>query len=449
MYFILPFIFLLFVLLKTRNNIYAMLTAIATAIIIYSFEKKVSIILFITEILPNLLLHIMGPSGYLYPLIFLIGVAILIDLFKNLYILDTYNILLNKIFKNSSQKFIQFGIIFSPIFFFIDDYLIMFGIKNFFGPLLKNNEETKKELTFYSEGLAPSAVVLLFFSTWSGIILTSIKSLLEVTPHLQQYKAVNIFFESKKYYVYPIIIFFGTLFYTIFGKHNKLEIRHCNDKRKINHIDITLFLLFPLSIITNFLYKLYYLKLFLYELDVALIMCEGLLIAFIIICILLFCFKSIPLLYILKSAKKTVVDYQKTVFSLLLCWMFSKIMELLLHNNIYFFLPSSCQYLYPLFYFISSLIISLLLGSEWGSISIMIPLLSCITNYSILLISLGGIISGVIAGCQLSPISNTNITVSAIFECDSLLSYTYRLSWTIPLIIITLIAFIFIPFIIL
>ena len=109
--------------------------------------------------------------------------------------------------------------------------------------------------------------------------------------------------------------------------------------------------------------------------------------------------------------------------------------------NFSFIIPVYLSFLYPVFYFLLSLLISFVLGSEWGTLSITIPLLVCIKDYHNLLLILGAIISGAIAGAQLSPVSNTTATISAIFEVDVLSSYLYRIKYSLLIVLLSIIIY--------
>jgi tetracycline resistance efflux pump len=104
-------------------------------------------------------------------------------------------------------------------------------------------------------------------------------------------------------------------------------------------------------------------------------------------------------------------------------------------------MPPYLMYLSPVLYFLLSVLVSFIIGSEWGTLSIMIPLLVCVKDYHNLLLILGAVISGVIAGAQLSPISNTATTVSAIFEVDLLKSYLYRIKYSLLMILFSTIVY--------
>lgn len=441
MLFLLPFFILLVILFLTKNNITALFAALITSFFVYSHLFKISIFSFGKNILPSFFLDIISPAGYLYPLLFLLLVACIINIFKDLEILNSYSILLNSVLSKGQNNVIDFFILLSPLLFFIDDYLIMFGVKSFFSPLVADSQDNKKELTFYTINIAAGGSVLLFFSTWSGIIINQIQTMQNNIPAWQNLPAIMIFLESKKYFIYPIIVYFFLFCYVYFKKNNVLMINKNNNKKSIIWSDIFIFLLLPLSIGINFLYKLYYLFLPISQLDVAYVMLEGVSFGSVLIFFFLLLYKSISYKYIVSSIGGTLLEYKNTIISLLACWLFSKISLLCLQLNLSFIMPVYLGFLYPLFYFLLSLLVSFILGSEWGTLSIMIPLLVCVKDYHNLFLILGAIVSGVIAGAQLSPVSNTSTTVSAIFEVDSLLSYLYRIKYLLLMILLSMILY--------
>jgi hypothetical protein len=441
MIFLLPFLVLLLVLFITKNNIAALLSALLSSFFVYSYLFKVSFLFFITNLLPVFFLEIISPASYLYPLLFLLLVAAIIDIFKDLEILDSYSVLLNYMFEKGGNKIIDCAILSSPLLFFIDDYLIMFGVKSFFSPLIKNSENSKKELAFYTINIASSGSVLLFFSTWSAIIIKQIQVIQHDIASWKDIPAISIFLACKKFLIYPIISYIGLFLYTYNKKKNILIINIVNNQKRILWIDILIFLLLPFSISFNFIYKLYFLLIPLVDLDVAYTMFEGVLFGGLVIFFLLILHKSVSYKYFLYSFSQTLFEYKKTIISLLTCWLFSKITLLCLQLNFSFIMPIYLSFLYPVFYFLLSLLIAFVLGSEWGTLSIAIPLLVCIKDYHNLLLILGAIISGSIAGALLSPVSNTTATISAIFEVDSLSSYLYRIKYSLLMVVLSIIIY--------
>lgn len=441
MLFLLPFLILLLVLFFTKSNIFALLSALLSSFFVYCYLFKVSFLFFINQLLPGFFLEIISPNGYLYPLLFLLLIACLIDLFKDLEILDSYSAFLNLFLQNSGNKIIDLCVLISPLFFFLDDYLNMFGIKSFFGPLISDSEQNKKELSFYTINISAGGSVLFFFSTWSGIIINQIKGVQKNIPSWQDISAVTLFLESKKYLIYPIVAYLVLFVHMYTKKKNLLIIKKIHNKKKIFLIDIFIFLLLPVSIGMNFLYKMFFLLLPLAQLDVSYVMLEGIFFGCIFIFFFLILYKSISYRYILSSFSKTLLDYKNTIITLLLCWLFSKISLLLLQLNFSFTMPPYLMYLSPVLYFLLSVLVSFIIGSEWGTLSIMIPLLVCVKDYHNLLLILGAVISGVIAGAQLSPISNTATTVSAIFEVDLLKSYLYRIKYSLLMILFSTIVY--------
>lgn len=437
MLFLLPFLILLLVLFFTKNNIIALFSALLSSFFVYINLFNITTYHFLIKLLPIFFLEIISPSGYLYPLLFLLLVACIINIFEDLQILNSYSILLNSILLNMRNKIIDVLILFSPLLFFIDDYLIMFGVKSFFLPLLVNEKNNKNELSFYTINIAAGGSVLFFFSTWTGIITNQIQNIQKNIISWQELSAITIFLESKKYFIFPIIVYISLFFYIYLKKKNELIINKKNIHQSIIWSDIFIFLLLPFSIAINFLYKLYILSIPIVNLDVAFVMFEGISWGSLIIIFFLFLYKSISYTYIINSIFNTLLGYKKTVISLLICWLFSKITLLCLQLNFNFIIPSYLISFYPIIYFLISLLVAFILGSEWGTLSIMIPLIVCIKNYHNLYLILGAIVSGVISGAQLSPVSNTSTTVSAVFEVDSLTSYLYRIKYLLYMILIS------------
>jgi hypothetical protein len=448
MLFLLPFLILLLVLYITKSKMVAVLSALLSSFFVYSYLSTVSIWCFISDILPLLCFEILSPSGYLYPLLFLLLVASIINIFKDLEILDSYSVLLNYILqKGGNNRLFDFSILLSPFLFFIDDYLIMFGVKSFFSPLIGNSENNKKELAFYTINIAAGGSVLLFFSTWSGIIINQLEIVQKSIAAWKDIPAISIFLASKKYFIYPIVTYLGLCFYTYSKKKNLLVGQNTvTINKNILWIDIFIFLLLPLSIAFNFIYRLYYLLTPLVQLDVAYTMLEGVFFGGLIIFFLLILHKSVSYKYFVNSFAETLVEYQNTIISLVACWLFSKITLLSLQLSFSFVVPVYLSCLYPVFYFLLSMLISFVLGSEWGTLSITIPLLVCVKDYHNLLLILGAIVSGVVAGAQLSPVSNTAETVSAIFEVDSLDSYLYRIRYSLIFVFISTILYFMLGF---
>jgi hypothetical protein len=444
---IIPFLILLLVLFFTKNNILALIGALLSSFLVYCYVFKISVISFLGNCLPQYFFSVVSPSGYLYPLLFLLVVACIIDILKDLYILESYSALLHLMLHKMNSKVIDFCILCSPLLFFIDDYLIMFGVKSFFAPLFLNCQESKKELSFYTVNIAAGGSVLLFFSTWSSIIINQIQVMKVNIPAWANSAPINIFLASRKYFFYPIITYIFMFLYVFFKKKSVLTINTKHISQKVIWIDVFIFLLLPFSIAGNFLYQLYFCQLSLANLDVALIMLEGVLYGSFFIIFFLILYKSIGYRYLFDRIISTLLDYKKTVISLLLCWLFSKIMLACLQADLLIAIPESFHCFYPLFYFIVSLLIAFILGSEWGTLSIMIPLLVCVKDYHNLYLLLGAIVSGVIAGAQISPISNTSTTVAAIFEVDLLAAYLYRMRYSFFLICLSVLFYLIIGYI--
>ena len=442
--FFIPFIIVIFLLFFFRNNFIAITMGIISIGMLNSYwYDKMTWFTFLHNIVFIHIPAIISPDGYLYPLLFLVGIGILLDLFQDLHILESYKILMERLFHNQRKIALSVTVITSSIYlFFLDDYLVILGIKNFFNSLY--NDNNKYELATYSSILGASTAAI-FMSTWTGIILTQITKLANILHFA--ISPMEIFLRSKQFFLFPKIAILTLIFYSIFFKSDRKSLiqsqTQTNDK--IIKINLILFLVFPISILAIFFYYLYFLQINIADCNIALMLCQGLGISFIINSLILFIFKTISIKFILKRAIKSTSLYLKPILSMILCWLFSRLMtELIIIEGSAFhninLIPNT---LLPFLFFLISTIISAILGSEWTTIALTFPLISLINAQTIhsIAINIGAIISGTLAGSQLSPISNTNITTSTIFEINSILFYKKKLKLIIIITLITGFAF--------
>jgi hypothetical protein len=453
MYFI-PFIAVIIILFFSKNNIIAITSGIISTIFLNVYlYKRSSLTLQCYEIFDSHLYAILHPTGYLYPLLFLVGVGILIDLFEDLDILSSYTLAIQKLFYGKKKILLYISVIASSVLFSLDDYLVIFGIKNFFNSIFSSddnsNKKSKYTLPIYSSLLGGSASTL-FLSTWTGVIVSQITKL--VSPISTLGTPVNIFFSSRKFFFFPLITYCFLLVKSFFQHDAFSQVASKQNilQKKIIKTDIFLFLIFPLCIFIAFVYNLYWLQASIDSLDVALILCQGLLCAFTIISILLFLLKSIPFKFIVKRAFKTMIYYIEPVGRMILCWIFSRIMIDIVttQSSLMSTLGHITPNLLPILYYLFTLILSTILGSEWTTIALVIPLIPIqgLLEQTYIMIILGAVISGAISGCQISPVSNTNMTTAAIYNVNSISFYKEKIKYIFPIIFINTVLFFLYPF---
>ena len=147
-----------------------------------------------------------------------------------------------------------------------------------------------------------------------------------------------------------------------------------------------------------------------------------------------------------------------SVIILLLAWSFSALLTKELHTGQYLahLLIGSLKGAWlPFMFFITSTIISITIGSSWGTVAIMIPLAvpmlisffgvatpTVLSSLPLFLPSLGAILSGAVAGDQLSPISDTTIMSSTSSGAHHLDHVQTQWAYAIPALIGSGLAFI-------
>lgn len=444
MYAIFPFIILIILLLLTKNNLKSIGGAIIAASYFYIKENHVSVNYFFTTFLKTNFIAIFSPSGYLFPLLLLLVISVILALFEELEILHSYRLLMQKLLGKTNQFFFNILLVASPLFFFLDDYLSVMGIKSFFTPLLTNTEKNKNLLIMHIVFLAGGGSLLCFLSTWVAVVVAQINGIKHLIPSWQNSSALSIFLNSKIYFFYPLITWIFLILKNMFQKNNFVFIPSEHKNQQIIWEDIFIFLILPLGIISSFLYESWYLKNSLSTMDAGAIMFHGSFLALIGIIFFLFLLKSITFCLVFKITKKTIKDLCIPILTLTLCWLFSKIIVSLINRESLIIFEKIPASLYPCFYFFIAFFTAVILGSEWGTFSIIITFLPLVAyQYHNMNLLLGSIISGTLAGAHTTPLSNIHVTASTVMQADPFKAFLFRLKETGWLILGTVICYLF------
>lgn len=117
--FFIPFIIVIFLLFFFRNNFIAITMGIISIGMLNSYwYDKMTWFTFLHNIVFIHIPAIISPDGYLYPLLFLVGIGILLDLFQDLHILESYKILMERLFHNQRKIALSVTVITSSIYLF-------------------------------------------------------------------------------------------------------------------------------------------------------------------------------------------------------------------------------------------------------------------------------------------------------------------------------------------
>ena len=134
LYSIIPFLSLLFGIIFFKKTLYGFSSGIIGTIIALSLLKKQSVVTsFFNDVVPTAHYIITPSNGFLYPILFLFFMSWCLLLFKEMNIMKSYQLLIGRFFSYFNYKgILDIAIISSSPFFFLDDYLYMTGVKNFF-----------------------------------------------------------------------------------------------------------------------------------------------------------------------------------------------------------------------------------------------------------------------------------------------------------------------------
>lgn len=444
MYALFPFITLLILLLYTKNNLKSISGAIVTASYFYIKKTNISVSSYIGIVLQSHYFRIFHPHGYLFPLLLLLVISIILAIFEELNIFHSYQLVMQKLLEKTNKYMFNLLLIFSPFFFFLDDYLSVMGIKSFFAPLLKKTEKNKNLLTTHMVFLSGGGSLLCFLSTWVTVVIAQISSIKTLIPAWHDTPSLSIFLNSKIYFFYPLITWIFLILKNIFQKESFTYLNPQKNESKIIWEDIFIFLLLPLGIASSFFYQAWYLNQSISMLDAGAIMFDGSFIALGTILFFLFLIKSITISFFIKITKKTIRELFIPILTLTFCWLFSKIIISLIDTQSLLIFEKIPSIYYPCAYFFIAFFTALILGSEWGTFGIVITFLPLVAHqYQNMNLLLGAIISGTLAGAHTSPLSNIHVTASTVMQVDPFESYKNRLQETIILTLITVSMYLF------
>ncbi len=140
-----------------------------------------------------------------------------------------------------------------------------------------------------------------------------------------------------------------------------------------------------------------------------------------------------------------------------LAWTFGalEIQSDIVHRILQNMIPQDVEFIWiPLIFFIGAIFTSTAIGSSWATIGLLFPIVTAtITSMEshpipfelyevpLLLPSLGAVVSGAVAGDQLSPISDTSFVVSASTQCIHGDHVQSQFTYGIPLVVCTCAAY--------
>lgn len=410
---------------------------------------------------------------------FLIFLGILIEILTHTGCMQLYSKALMKKIKTSMQA--QIASLFHSFFFFIDDYFNALMIGSIMRPIMDHFKQPRAKLAHFINSLGASMAVMIPASSWTGMIIAQLIAqginstsgpsiILSVDPFYVYLCMLPVFFFpiisiASAWYVVIRDISFGSMaqFETIaeetgnvFG--GKEPIKHTREIciKEASMLDILL----PLAtfvvvfLITLFASGNYWLLGGTKSLFEAFVSAK---------CTLSLCVASCSavavatVLYLISTHGniKKIASlwwdgfwFMKTSLLLLVfAWTFSALLDQDVHTGAYVannLLSSLNLTLLPGIVFLVSTLISAGIGSSWGTIMLLTPLIVPVITHLLgqppfaasalwsFVPSIAAVISGSVAGSQLSPISDSTIISSLSAQCYHHDHFQTQVTYAIP-----------------
>lgn len=424
---------------------------------------------------------------YLFGLIFVIG--ILIALISKTGGAQALGNLITK--KSKDKKAAETSSLILSMMLPIDDYLSSLTVGHVMRTLTDKFRIPRVKLAYLISIMATSLVIIIPISSWVGVIVTQLSkdgislspnSLISADPFFAYLKSIPYIFYSfimiaATWFIVRARISFGLISKqekiaeetgNLFGGKEPVESKLENVETS-NQRDI-IYLILPIAVyIFCILIGLPYMGgyyLFggtnsfiqsLQKTNATIVLFLSSIVSLIIMTGFSLITKKINFQEIPNQIKTGIEVTIPAVLVILLSWVFGDFLKLDLKtgNQLANLLSSSLSIEFlPLMTFLTSSIVALAIGSSWGTIFIMIPIiipmiisishtqmLTDISSLNIIFPCLGAVFSGSIAGNQLSPISDSTILASTSSSAYMIDLIKGRIYYILPSFIAAAIAF--------
>jgi len=472
---LIPPILVLISAIKTKKIVNSFIIGILAGAFIashFSIIDSIKLILyrFYNEIDIENIIYQKNSPDHFYTIVFLITLGILISLIKNIGGINAYSKILSN--KLKSKKNVQFTSLLISSFLFIDDYLNSLITGSIMHPITDKFKIPRTKLAFLLDSMSAPLCLIIPSSSWTAFILSQI----ERSGLNTKKDPFAIYIESIPYISYPILFIVTAILVVknnisysymlkqeeeaeknnnLFTLNNDKEI---NDNKESNIKDFIITMaIFIISLISMLIYSGGYFENknsiinAILNANIFLALSTSSLIA-LFISIAIYYFKdklSIKDIYNISISGFNLM--RNSLIIIILAWTFSAILKNDLHSGQYIakiLIKNFPIYIFPLMIFLTSFLISLTIGSTWGTINIILPIaisilniiLSKLNNDNFIYLTIGSLLSGSAAGCNLSSISDATILSSASANCSPIEHLKSQAPLIIPAIVYSLIA---------
>ncbi|QQG46904.1 MAG: hypothetical protein HYZ30_00475 [Candidatus Azosocius agrarius] len=488
---LLPPILILATGLYTRKVIPSIIIGVICASLIANdLHIYNSIQLITNRIYNNIQLNIFFSKNFwntynLFICFFILQIGIFIKLIQYSGSIYSYSLFIKKYIKNKKQAETSSLIMSSMLC--IDDYFSTLTVGSIMQPIVHQKKIAKVKISFLIDSMGAPLTILCPFSSWVAAIIgffkdngisdeKSINCLINFNPLLTYFYTIPFLFYSFIVIISVWFIVRKNITFSLMKKYEDNEKKNIYTKNKTipkiyyKKSIINFFLPISILIISIISFMLHSgswtifggSKSFLIALQNASAAKALFLGSFVtIICSTIFFIinKNININQISKIIKNGIILMYIPLIILILAWTLGDILRYDLYTGEYIANIISNKInivLLPSILFIISLIIAFSIGSSWGTAAILFPIIIPLTlsmnhinNYNntlqdipIILPSIGALLSGCVAGDHLSPISDTTIMTSTSTKVNHIDHVYTQIIYIMPLLIITILAFI-------
>ncbi|MGC2310197.1 MAG: Na+/H+ antiporter NhaC family protein [Candidatus Babeliaceae bacterium] len=461
---ILPVLIVLISAFATRNVIFSLVLSIVSAVLLVNNFQIINSFWFAL----HKIYEQISMADHLYTFGFLILLGIFIQIMTHTGGIAAYSRTMRK-YLSDGRSAQTMSLVLSCTFF-LDDYLNTLTTGAIMKPLFDFYHISRVKLAFLLDSMSSALCVLVPATSWVALILIQLQATGIQDPFV-------LYLKSIPFIIYPLAIIFSAWFIVrariMYGPMATYE----NVSAEITPATVLTDIpqqtagishfLFPLTffivaLIFNFLLAGHSKLLggnntfqeILNSANIFWVLFISIL-ATLIFSIIFFAYhKKITHILLLQSTQQGFILMKNSLLLLLLAWTLGALLKDDLHtgeylaNSLLTFLNFK---LFPVLFFLITLLISASTGSAWGALVIMIPLaLPLVINLaipSLLALSCGSILAGAVAGCHFSPISDATVMASTSAGCQHLTHVQTQIMYSLPALLASIIMYIVLGFI--
>lgn len=409
--------------------------------------------------------------------LFLLILGIIIILINNTGGSKAYVNYVNQ--KLHTRKAAETSSLILSLLFFIDEYLNILTVGSVMHPLTDKYKIPRTKLAFLVNAIAASLCIIVPFSSWGAFVLVQLhksgitteitaKAIINSTPLITFVKSVPYTFYSLTIIAATWFIVRKKISFGLMHKHETIAQKTGNlyggkSPKKVPNMKLSentnneknsiLDFLFPLTLLSIAVIT----SLFFTNFVAPPALFLGSIFTFFASIIFFYFRNKLKFEKIFSLSKDGIMLMLPTLVVISLAWTFSTILKNDLLTGKYL-ATSIVGYLnitlFPFIFFLATTAVTLAIGSAWGAMAIMIPIaiqmLSSLINLptpitlenaTLILPTIGAVLSGSIAGIQISPISDIVILASTSTGSYLIDHVKTQQQYVIPIIFASSIAF--------